>query len=180
MQEVVAEAAETLRAETGFEAGAEVKTDRLLQLLGLDVLPERKEGESNRAYVRRCKRLDMASIGPVKALRERLLHVFNVDLQATRRGFYRIVPPGQQAPRAERDAIRGARKALKEGLDRIKHTAVEKLDAHALKRHEASLLNTATRLSMLSSKSPAAVLDEVRAKAETPSVDTGAPVEARD
>lgn len=165
-RELISTACDRVRSDTGFEAGAEIKTTRLFEALGVPDYPAREKGEADRAYVRRCERHRMRHISLLEALRERLLEVHKVDLQATGRGSYQITPPGQQARKAEKDGLRAAKKALRGASERIKHVDVSKLTDEQKLDREASMLNTAHRLGMLSGKTPSRVLEEARAESE--------------
>lgn len=118
---LIAEACLAIKEATGFEAGAEIKTARISAALGLPEFPERQERESDEAFIRRFRRHEMARIPLMEALRERLLTVHKIDLQATGHGAYRVIPPGEQAKRAERDGLRAAKKALRASQARIMH-----------------------------------------------------------
>lgn len=155
-----------LRDMTGFEASAEVKTADLFGLLGLGGVPAREEGEDDVAWLARCRRAELARVAPLRALRDRLLRSFSVDLQATHRGTYRIVPPGQQAARAERDGLRAARKALRDAAQRIQHVALDKLSGDERAARDAAMLNNASRLAFLSNRRASTVLAQTKESAE--------------
>jgi hypothetical protein len=177
--EMVSLAVEKVQALTGFEPGAEIRTSDMLAALGLEECPDRGDGESDRAYVKRCKRDAMKAIGPIEALRERLLTAHKVDIKATGRGSYRIVPPGVQAPQAAKEGAAKARKALREAAVRIENVDVSKLSGEQRADREASMLNNAARLGMLSGRSTSKVLEEARTKsAEAPK--SGVPMPSRE
>jgi hypothetical protein len=161
-EDVVTGACDAVRAETGFEPGAEIKTGKLHEALGLEQYPARNDGEGDRAYLKRCRRNDMKAIAPIEALRSRLLKTHKVDLRANGRGAYRITPPGVQAPQAARDGVVKARKALREAQQRIEHVDISRLDARQRAEREAAQLTTAARLMMLSGRTTSQVLDEAR------------------
>lgn len=166
LTEQVTRAVAALHADTGFEGGAEVRTTRLHEALGLDALPKREPGESDARYQKRVDKHRLRALGPVAALRERLLKDHKVDIQATGRGAYRIVPSAVQAPQAERDGRRQARRALRDAAERILHTNVNKLSLEDRAARDAAMMNTASRIAMLTGKSIARVLADVRASAE--------------
>lgn len=166
LTEQVTRAVAALHADTGFEGGAEVRSARVLEALGIEAVPKREPGEADARYIKRVEKHRMRSLGPVEALRERLLKDHKVDIQATGRGAYRIVPSAVQSAKAEKDGRRQAIRALRKSSERILHTNVDRLDSEARMAREAAMLNTASRISMLTGKSASRVLADVRASAE--------------
>lgn len=163
--EMVNRAIEAIRETTGFEPGAEIKTEALHAALGIKE-PEREPGESDRRFAKRCKRAGLASVGPVESLRERLLVTHQVDLRATGRGSYRVTPPGVQAAIAERDGVTGARRALKSSLRRIQHVNLSRLTPEQKADRDRAMLNTSQRVAMLSGRTVSRVLDDAAKSAE--------------
>lgn len=166
LTEQVTRAVAALHADTGFEGGAEVRSARVLEALGIEAVPKREPGEADARYIKRVEKHRMRSLGPVEALRERLLKDHKVDIQATGRGAYRIVPSAVQSAKAEKDGRRQAIRALRKSSERILHTNLDRLDANERRAREASMLNTASRISMLTGKSAARILADVHASAE--------------
>lgn len=155
----------SVRDETGFEDGAEVKTARLHAMLGLEPEPAREKGETDRAFLARARKHAMAAIGPVEKLRKRLLLVHKVDMQATGRGVYRIVPRRDQATRAVQSTIIAARRVLRGGVERAEHVDVSRLTTEEAHRRDAAMLTAKAYLGMLGGRTSASKLDEAREKA---------------
>jgi hypothetical protein len=164
----ITKAIEVIKSDTGFEGGAEVKTSRLLEALGIVYPPVRDADEKDKAYLRRVEMARMATLAPVAAVRDRLLVEHLVDIQATGRGAYRIVPSAVQAPQAEKQGRRAAVRALREAHSRIVHTNTARLSADDRIAREGAMLNTASRIAMLTGKTAARVLADMTAAKDLP------------
>lgn len=167
-----------LREETGFEDDAEVKTARLHEMLGLESEPAREPDESDRAFLRRVRRHEMAAIAPVKELRRRLLRDHKVDLRATGRGVYRIMKRREQADRGVRDGLVAARAAMREGIERAEHVDLARLTPEERQRRDAALLTGKAYLQMLGGRSTSARLEEARKSAANDSAQSTADMPA--
>lgn len=153
MDEQLEKAIEVVRAATGFEGGAEIKTRDLFASLGFEWEPARIPGESMSRYLSRRDRHRLEAVGRIAKLRERLLREYQVDLQATHRSAYQVVPSGVQATRAEKDSLKEVRKALRKAAERIENVAVAKLTHEEKVSRDWAMLNTAARRAAMSAKS---------------------------
>ncbi len=175
--ESVAKACDAIREETGFEPGAEIRTSRLHEALGLETVPDREKGETDRAFIKRVKRADMNAIAPVEALRERLLTVHKVSIRATGKGSYRITPPGVQGPQAARHGRAEATRALRKAAAIIENVDVSRLTSEQRADRDAAQLNTAARIGFLTGRSPSSVLADAREKQTEPAKVPMPPIE---
>jgi hypothetical protein len=160
--ELIREACVRVRDLTGFEDDAEIPTWKLLELLGTTERPTRDPNETDAKWAKRCDRHRLTCASLTIALKDALLTTYKVDLQATGRGAYRIVPPASQAARAEREGKHAALRELRKAHERIVNVELTKLDSESLKRRDAALLNTATRIASVSSRGVASVIEAAR------------------
>lgn len=119
--------------ETGATPGAAFKTRLLYEVMGLSFHLPMDLDESVVSYNRRNTKNQLAFAGLMRELRDALLEDHCVDLQATGRGEYVVIPPTDQRKRAVGDYRKTVRKAADEATLRVRHVDPSVLDANERK-----------------------------------------------
>jgi hypothetical protein len=117
-----------------MQYGESIPTAALYTAAGLSEVPVRGPGERDKDYVRRCEKNRLLFASLLLSARKELLKNCKRDLQSTKPGEYELVTPREQADRAQKDALREARKALSSGANRAAHVATQMLNDEERRR----------------------------------------------